>query len=157
MAAMLTVAAVDHRNADIAAELVALQRRAYAVEAELIGYDLIPPLVESAEELMQSPLTVWAVMEQGVVVGLLGFTEEDGAVDIDRIAIDPAHFRRGHARLLLTRLHKLHPGCDVVVSTGAANAPAIALYESLGYQRVGERTVVETLAVVDFRRPGSTT
>ncbi len=157
MEAMQVVVAVDHRNAETAAQLVALQRRAYAVEAELIGYDRIPPLVESAEELMQSPLTVWAVLERAAVVGLLGFTVEKGTVDIDRIAVDPAHFRQGHARLLLTRLHELHPGCDVVVSTGEANAPAIAMYESLGYQRVGKRTVVETLEVVEFRRSGDTT
>lgn len=157
MAGMPTVAAVDQRDPDTAVELVALQRRAYAVEAELIGYDRIPPLVESAQQLMESSLTIWALMEQGAVVGLIGFTEEPGTVDIDRIAVDPAHFRRGYARLLLNRLHDQHPGCAFVVSTGAANAPAMALYERLGYERVGERTVVQTLVVVDFHRQGGTT
>lgn len=156
MSSMQSIAVVDHRNARTATELVALQRRAYAIEAELIGYDRMPPLIETAEELMRSRLTMLTVIESGAVVGLLGYTMGEGMVDLDRIAVDPAHFRRGHARRLLNRLHELHPTHDAVVSTGAGNAPAIALYESLGYQRIGERTVVQALAVVDFRRRAGT-
>jgi ribosomal protein S18 acetylase RimI-like enzyme len=149
------IAVVDHRNAHTAKELISLQRRAYAVEAELIGYDRLPPLVETVQDLMGSALTVLAAVESDALVGLLGYTLSDGVVDVDRIAVDPGRFRRGHARRLLDALHERHPACDVVVSTGADNAPAIALYESLGYLRVGQRTVADTLAVVDFRRPST--
>jgi ribosomal protein S18 acetylase RimI-like enzyme len=43
----------------------------------------------------------------------------------------------------------------VVVSTGALNAPALALYEGLGFTRVGERTVPGDVLVVDLRRAGT--
>jgi hypothetical protein len=42
---------LDLADAGIAARVLELQRRSYAVEARLIGSDRIPPLHESLEEL----------------------------------------------------------------------------------------------------------
>jgi ribosomal protein S18 acetylase RimI-like enzyme len=43
-------------------------------------------------------------------------------------------------------------GRAVRVGTAAANAPALALYEGLGFRRVGERPVEPGLAYVDLVR-----
>jgi hypothetical protein len=50
------VATLDPRERALAQELLGLQRASYAVEAELIGFDGIPPLQEPLEALMAAPL-----------------------------------------------------------------------------------------------------
>ena len=40
----------------VAERVLQIQRAAYAVEAELVGYDAIPPLHETLAELQSQPL-----------------------------------------------------------------------------------------------------
>ncbi len=62
--------------------------------------------------------------------------------EVTIVAVDPERLRRGLARLLLARLHELarEGGCEISgLEVSAANAAAIALYESSGYRVVGRR------------------
>ncbi|MFD3329569.1 GNAT family N-acetyltransferase [Streptomyces sp. NPDC058701] len=109
-------------------------RAAYAVEAGLIGFDGIPALHESLDEMRARPLRwLGAVSADGVLAGFLAWAEEpDGVVGVDRLCVDPAWFRRGIASLLLRHvLAELFPDRRVEVTTGAGNAPAVTLYERL--------------------------
>ncbi|MFD9409646.1 GNAT family N-acetyltransferase [Streptomyces sp. NPDC059989] len=131
------------RSLDLADEATAdavyrLGRAAYAVEAELIGFDGIPALAESLAEMRAHALNwVGAVSDGGDLAGFLAWEEAaGGAVCIDRLCVSPAWFRRGVASLLLRHaLAELFPGRRVEVTTGAANAPAVSLYERLGFTR----------------------
>jgi ribosomal protein S18 acetylase RimI-like enzyme len=69
----------------------------------------------------------------GAVVGSVGVVTE--------VSVAPAHRRRGLARALLTRAlgAMLARGVDTVrLQVRAGNAPAVALYESLGFRRLKE-------------------
>ena len=131
---------VDHRAPDVAATLMVVQRAAYRVEADLIGYHGIPGLREGPVEIAALDLTVLAVEDpdnDGRMLGLLGYSRDGDVVDIDRLAVDPGAFRRGVGRALVGAVHDREPDAyRFDVSTGTANAPAIALYTSLGYQPV---------------------
>lgn len=125
----------------------------YAVEAELIGFAGIPALGESLERMRERPLHwLGAVGQDGAVHGFLAWAAEpDGAVGIDRLCVDPALFRRGVAtRLLRHALAEVFPGRRVGVSTGAANAPAVALYERLGFVRGADFSPVPGLRMASF-------
>lgn len=50
-----------------------LQQAAYRVEAELIGWADLPPLRETARELMDSDETFIAYMEEGELAGALSY------------------------------------------------------------------------------------
>lgn len=71
---------------------------------------------------------------------------------LQRLAVDPPHQREGHGRALvldaLAWMHRrrLDHG---VVNTAEANAPALALYESLGFRRLPEQLVVMQCDVAD--------
>ncbi|WP_314249595.1 GNAT family N-acetyltransferase [Streptomyces sp. DSM 40907] len=129
-------------------------RAAYAVEAELIGFDGIPALGESLPEMRARPLNwVGAVAEDGAPAGFLAWEEADGGVCIDRLCVDPVWFRRGIASLLLRHaLTELFPGRPVEVTTGAANAPAVSLYARLGFTRGPDFSPAPGLTMASFGR-----
>ncbi|MER6389017.1 GNAT family N-acetyltransferase [Streptomyces sp. NPDC001523] len=126
-------------------------RAAYAVEAALIGFDGIPALRESLDEMRGRPLRwIGAVARDGAVAGFLAWEDtEDGGVCVDRLCVDPAWFRRGVASLLCARLPADR---RVTVTTGAANAPAVALYERLGFLRGEDFEPVPGLRMASFSR-----
>lgn len=152
-----TTRPIDHTAADVAAAVVAVQRASYRVEADLIGYDRIPPLLDTAADVAALDLAVLGVHDDaGRLAGLVGYLVEVGpggpVADIERLAVDPRWFRRGIGRALVTAVHERERAAVAfTVSTGAANAPAVALYRSLGYRPVGERTV-EGCRIAAFER-----
>lgn len=93
-------------------------------------------------------------MEDGELIGVLGYTRASDTVDIDRVAVDPARFRRGVGRMLLGAVHRRESdAARFEVSTGAANHPAIALYEAMGYQLTSEE-ISHDVRLAHFARPG---
>ncbi|MCJ1679527.1 GNAT family N-acetyltransferase [Streptomyces sp. APSN-46.1] len=137
-----------------AAAVHRIGRAAYTVEAELIGFDGIPALRESLAQMRERPLRwLGAVAEGGGIAGFLAWEEEpDGSVCVDRLCVDPARFRRGIASLLLRHaLTELFPDRPVEVTTGAANAPAVTLYERLGFTRGADFSPTPGLRMASFR------
>lgn len=139
-----------------AAAVHRIGRAAYAVEAELIGFDGIPALRESLARMRAQDLHwVGAASAAGELAGFLAWEERaDGGVGIDRLCVDPAWFRRGIASLLLRHaLTELFPDRPVEVTTGAANAPAVTLYERLGFTRGADFSPAPGLRMASFQRP----
>ena len=138
---------------DQAERLVALQRASYRVEADLIGYDDLPPLRESAADLAASGETLWGYFVEAELAGAIGYTCDDDVLDIHRLAVSPAHFRRGIAAALLTQAEDGARAAGVrrvIVSTGAANAPAVAFYQRAGFRLAHQNEVVPGLLIVHF-------
>jgi ribosomal protein S18 acetylase RimI-like enzyme len=136
------------RRAD-AEQLLTLQRAAYRVEADLIGFDGIPPLHETLEELTRQPLQWIGIRINGEIVAALAFAINVGHVDIDRLVVDPAHFGQGFGSALAEELLD-HP--RVTVSTGTGNFPARRLYEKLGFRVIGERKIAPGVSVTRYER-----
>lgn len=111
-----------------------VQRASYRAEADLIGFDKMPPLLEGVEDIARLTLTILGAVDGPEVLGVLGYRRDGGTVDIDRLAVGPTHFRRGVGRTLMDALHRRESGANQFeVSTGAENAPAMALYRAMGY------------------------
>lgn len=144
------VVLLDATDRAVAAELVALQRASYAVEAELIGFDGIPGLRESVEELMAAGLVWLGVLEGGCLVAALAYARLAGAVDVDRLVVAPWAFRHGHGRALVMALIEREPAGRFLVSTGSRNQPARRLYQSLGFRVVDEREVAPGILVTRY-------
>ncbi|MEU6895633.1 GNAT family N-acetyltransferase [Streptomyces sp. NPDC046557] len=141
-----------------AAAVHRIGREAYAVEAELIGFDGIPALRETLAQLRERPLRwLGASGPDGEIAGFLAWEEApDGSVCVDRLCVAPAAFRRGIASLLLHHLlTDTVPDRPVTVTTGAANAPAVALYDRLGFLRGDDFSPAPGLVMASFTRtPG---
>jgi ribosomal protein S18 acetylase RimI-like enzyme len=146
---------LDVADPGTAEEIVAVQRAAYAVEARLIGSDAIPQLRETVAELRGRPERFLGVRDGDGLAGFVAWDRlDDGTLDICRLAIAPRAFRRGHASTLLDALDEREPARRTIVSTGAANAPALALYRRRGFVDVDTVEVLPGLAITRLERLG---
>lgn len=135
------------------AELLELQRAAYAVEAEIIGDDRIPPLRESLAELLARPLDWLGAFDgEDGLIGAVATAEAAEEVDIDRLVVHPRAHRRGAGRALVQEVLSRAGARRVTVSTGRENVPARTLYERLGFTLQGEAEPVPGLWVVSYAR-----
>jgi ribosomal protein S18 acetylase RimI-like enzyme len=141
------------QDEEIAKRVLSLQREAYKIEAELIGSMDIPPLKESLQELMDCEEKFVGLFEQEELIGVTSYKVEKGQLDIHRLMVKPGHFRKGVARKLLTHLEKAIPDVhEMIVSTGAANLPAVQLYQKLGFRKTGEQIAKEGIVLVYFKK-----
>lgn len=154
MPAPVDIGPLDLAAPGLADELVALQRASYRVEAELIGSDRMPVLYETADQLRAAGETfLGARLGGGRLAGAISYKRlDDGSVDIHRLVVDPAAFRRGIATALLDALETAAPAARTLVATGAANAPARALYERRGFRAVRELEVAGGVRIVQMER-----
>jgi ribosomal protein S18 acetylase RimI-like enzyme len=128
---------LDLSDDDTLRGLWELQRAAYAVEAELIGFDGIPPLHESLEDLRACGESFLGTPD---LTGAVSWERlEDGTLDICRLVVHPRAHRTGVASALLDALDRLEPADRTLVSTGTANLPALALYRRRGFVPTGLR------------------
>ena len=135
-----------------AARVLELQRASYRIEADLIGF-AVPPMRETLEELQSSGEVFHGWLEAGVLAGFASHKLIGDTLDIHRVAVHPAFFRRGIARGLLQFSLQLEPSARrAIVQTGSLNDPARRLYESLGFEVLGLREVAPGLSVTLFTK-----
>ena len=92
---------------------------------------------------LNSRLSYWLVaVENGEVLGYIGSQSVLGESDMMNVAVHPDHRRRGIAEALVNALSrdlKERSNVCLTLEVRASNAPAIALYEKLGFAQVGLR------------------
>ena len=133
-----------------AARVLELQRVSYRVEADLLGVE-IPPMRETLVELQACAEVFHGWRESGVLAGFVSHKLIGDVLDVHRVAVHPAFFRRGIARSLLAFVLKLERNATcAIVQTGSLNAPAHRLYESLGFRVLEVREAAPGLSVTLF-------
>lgn len=130
------IIALNHQDKQTAEKIQQIQQAAYRVEAELMGFFGIPQLRETICEI-QNSTELFIGYNEEQLRGVLSYKVEEGVIDIHRLVVDPAHFRKGIGRELLSEVLKKYRAHDVKVSTGSANHPAISLYKLFGFQEIG--------------------
>ena len=127
------------REASVAEYSVAVQihsvaQAAYALEAERIGCAEFPPLRESLDELRESTDRFLVFQQSERIIGALSFDRGTDSVTVTRLVVSPLRLRQGIASALLYAVEqRLSPNAQLSVSTAETNAPALLLYQRLGY------------------------
>lgn len=94
--------------------------------------------IQSELEKADSRCTV--AVEDSKVVGFLAFEQIMDEGSIVEVAVSPDHRRRGIARALICEALQVCKGLRTVfLEVREGNAPAVALYESLGFERIAVR------------------
>ena len=78
---------------------------------------------------------------------------EEETIDIHRVMVHPDFFRRGIAMTLLEHVELIEKeSSKIIVSTGAANLPAVRLYEKLGFGQQKDSIVGDGLRIANFHK-----
>ena len=92
---------------------------------------------------LDNPLSLWLVALDGeTVAGYVGSQSVLDGADMMNVAVYPDYRRKGIARELVTGLMNalVEKGVkSLALEVRVSNAPAIALYEQMGFQQVGLR------------------
>ena len=133
--------------------VVALQRAAYRVEADLLGVRTLPALTETAQQLHDAGEAFLGAFEGERLVGAVSWRREGSLMEIHRLVVDPGEFRRGIGSSLLSALDAAEPGATrTIVATGAANPPARRLYERHGFTPYDRRMAAGGVPIVTYER-----
>ena len=91
---------------------------------------------------LNNPLALWLVaVEDGSLCGYIGSQSVMGESDMMNVAVHPDHRRKGVGEMLVLALCEAlsKENASLALEVRASNAPAIALYEKLGFAQVGLR------------------
>ena len=122
-------------------EIVRMNESHVAAVAELEKQNFSEPWPEIAvRSELTNKLSLWLVALDGeTVVGYVGSQTVLQEADMMNIAVADTHRRQGIARLLVEELVRQLDAYQLTLEVRASNAPAIALYEKLGFTQVGLR------------------
>lgn len=105
----------------------------YAVEARLLNAKDFPPLKRPLEKFLNSENVFLGYYESDQLAAVIEIESKTDILDINSLVVHPKFFRRGIASKLLKRVFQDSDANLFIVETGAANGPAIKLYESHGF------------------------
>jgi ribosomal protein S18 acetylase RimI-like enzyme len=131
-----------------------VQHAAYAIEAELIGFPGLPPAHEPLAQLQGGGEELWLCEEDGALLGAVGLEQSPDELLIARLFVAPTAFRQGVGTALVRKALDEAAGRRVRVGTAARNAPALALYEGLGFRPVSESEPASGVAYIELVREG---
>ena len=122
-------------------EIVRMNESHVTAVAELERQNFSEPWPEIAvRSELTNKLALWLVALDGeAVVGYVGSQTVLQEADMMNIAVADTHRRRGIAKMLVEELIRQLDAYQLTLEVRASNAPAISLYEALGFQQVGLR------------------
>lgn len=138
-------------------DLWSLQHKAYRLEAEIIGFRDIPPLLETREMLSRVKEEFYGCLDDTEeLLGAVAVMEESpGKLTVTRMMVSPDHFRQGVAGRLLEYIFDRYDRMEqFIVSTGKLNLPAVQLYTKHGFIPVQSEEVAPGVELLEFHRAG---
>ena len=143
---------IDHQKHSIAEEMLEIQLPAYRKEAEIIGFEGIPQLKETIEDIKVSKEIFIGKYNKESLLGFISYEYEGDVLNICRLVVHPIYFRKGIASELLQHVLSATPkAVSIIVSTGAKNLPALALYERHHFYKVHDIEVEPTIFITQLK------
>ncbi|WP_436517449.1 GNAT family N-acetyltransferase [Ekhidna sp. To15] len=125
---------INHKIKEEAKQIRQVFQVSYAIEAELLQADDFPPLKRPLENFLNAETTFFGYFEGAELAAVTEVKAEDQILHIHSLVVDPDFFRKGIASKLLEFVFNEFNLKTFTVETGAANGPAIALYEHHGFR-----------------------
>ena len=122
-------------------EIIPMNETHVAAVAALEKANFSEPWSEnSVRGELTNKLSLWLVaVENDTVLGYVGSQTVLEEADMMNIAVEESARRRGIARALVEELIRRLPAHCLILEVRASNAPAIGLYESMGFTQIGRR------------------
>lgn len=136
-----------------AEDMLDLQLKSYAVEAELLHVKDFPPLRESVDDIIGSEETFYGVFLDGLLAGMYSYCLTAKAAQLCRLVVHPSYFRRGIASILMEHFLRETRGVHkIFVTTGKKNTPAVSLYEKFGFSITEEFIIEDGITILRLEK-----
>jgi len=136
----LFIRPVANRIKKMASRIHAVQIEAYRQEASLLGVRNFPPLNRTVRDVMASSDIFFGAFSGGELLGVISLERRtENQVSISSLTVAPPFQRRGVAKALVSSIAGSTRSQKISVSTGAKNAPALALYKQCGFIECSRR------------------
>ncbi|GAA3650617.1 GNAT family N-acetyltransferase [Flavivirga jejuensis] len=131
---------LNHKKEDVSKEIYRVFQASYRIEAELlqVPFQDFPPLKRTVHGFQESTTNFYGFFKASELAAVIEIDIINNTTDICSLIVHPLYFRQGIAKELLDFAAKLHKSEFVIVETGLANKPAIALYETFGFVLLGK-------------------
>ncbi|MEP1033729.1 N-acetyltransferase [Ekhidna sp.] len=143
---------LDHKVESEAISIRQVFQISYAIEAELLQAKNFPPLKRPLADFIASNTSFYGFFEQENLAAVIEVKNEENKIHIHSLVVAPTFFRRGIASKLLNFLFSEFDAQLFIVETGAANGPAISLYERHGFKLVKKWMTEIGIEKVAFER-----
>ena len=146
---------VTEAHPDDAAEILAVQRRAFTPQGELYDDPTLPPLMETEETVRKSfeAYTILKAVRDEVIVGAVRGKMKGRKCRIGRLSVEPALQDRGVGKLLMREIESRFPNARAFeLFTGHKSEKTIALYTKLGYEIFRTMKESDTLTLVFMKK-----
>lgn len=130
-----------------------LQVASYKIEADIIGFNEIPPLMDTEDTLKECDEIFYGYFIEDVLAGIVSYKIIQNILDIHRVAVHPCFFKRGIAQKLLDFIEGLEADINkIVVCTGKDNKPAVSLYLKNGYKKTKDIEISKDIYITEFEK-----
>jgi N-acetylglutamate synthase-like GNAT family acetyltransferase len=141
----------------VAADLEAVSRVLTASYSTLLAADYLPetlafivPLISRAKSDLVSSGTYFAVEENGYMIAVGGWTKTrpgtneliEGLGHIRHVASDPAHLRKGAAKLIINHCFADARGAGIRQMECLSTRTAVPFYAKCGFEMIAEKEVL---------------
>lgn len=143
--------AIETATVADAAEILALQKLAYATEAELYGDWSLPPLLQTLEQIQAefASHVFLKARQDGAIAGSVRGVMQDHTCLVGRLIVHPRARRQGLATRLMQEIEaRFALAQRFELFTGHLSAGNLRLYDGLGYGEFERRPVNEKLTLV---------
>ncbi len=138
-----------------AAEILALQKRAYALEAEVTGDYHMEPLTQTVESIRAdfARMVVLKAVQDGRIVGSVRAHQDEGTVTIRRLIVEPALHGQGIGSQLLRAVEECFPDCERYELFTARQSPRnVRFYSRRGYTELRDEPFNDRITFVYFEK-----
>lgn len=143
---------LDHTNVAIAKQIRAVFQVSYVVEAELLQAEDFPPLKRTVEEFIEADTLFYGFQLKDKLAAVMEIRTFPNNTLIQSLAVDPKFFRRGIGGKMVQFALDNFPSKIFNVETGAANDPAVKLYEKFGFRIIKEYLTENEIRKVRFEK-----
>lgn len=129
---------LEHTNPTVANQIRSIWQVSYKVEADLLNAKVFPPLNRTLEEFINCENAFYGYVKNDTLAAVVEVIHNSEYTHIRSLVVDPNFFRQGIGKALVQFVLKEYDSNLFIVETGAANDPACALYENLGFELIEE-------------------